>query len=67
MVGGNPPRCATPRPRPPLRRRESMDNANRSVGADDYCDFFCNWAYSALACLRMGMSGSASFHCARKS
>jgi hypothetical protein len=27
----------------------------------------CNFAYSALACLRMGMSGSASFHVARKS
>jgi ABC-type hemin transport system ATPase subunit len=23
--------------------------------------FHCNFAYSALACLRMGMSGSASF------
>jgi hypothetical protein len=28
---------------------------------------YCNFAYSALACLRMGMSGSASFHRAKKS
>ena len=27
----------------------------------------CSFAYSALACLRMGMSGSASFHSERKS
>jgi hypothetical protein len=28
---------------------------------------YCNFANSALACLRMGMSGSASFQRARKS
>ena len=28
---------------------------------------YCNFAYSALACLRMGMSGSASFQRAKKS
>jgi hypothetical protein len=28
---------------------------------------YCKFAYSALACLRMGMSGSASFHRVRKS
>jgi hypothetical protein len=28
---------------------------------------FCNLAYSALACFRMGMSGSASFQSVRKS
>jgi len=28
---------------------------------------YCSLAYSALACLRIGMSGSASFHSARKS
>ena len=28
---------------------------------------YCNFAYSALASFRMGMSGSASFHNARKS
>jgi hypothetical protein len=27
----------------------------------------CSFAYSALACFRMGMSGSASFHSVRKS
>ena len=27
----------------------------------------CNFAYSALACFRMGMSGSASFQRAKKS
>jgi hypothetical protein len=28
---------------------------------------YCSFAYSALACFRMGMSGSASFQSARKS
>ena len=28
---------------------------------------YCNFAYSTLACFRMGMSGSASFHKAKKS
>jgi hypothetical protein len=28
---------------------------------------YCNFAYSALACFRMGMSGSASFQRVRKS
>ena len=28
---------------------------------------YCNFPYSALACFRMGMSESASFHNARKS
>ena len=28
---------------------------------------YCSFAYSALACFRMGMSGSASFHSVRKS
>ena len=36
-----------------------------------YClfatDNYCNFAYSALACLRMGMSGSAFFHSVKKS
>ncbi len=27
---------------------------------------YCNFAYSALACFRMGMSGSASFQSMRK-
>jgi len=29
--------------------------------------YYCNFAYSALACFRMGMSGSASFQSVRKS
>jgi len=28
---------------------------------------YCNFAYSAFACFRMGTSGSASFHRAKKS
>jgi len=28
---------------------------------------YCSFAYSALACFRMGTSGSASFHSVRKS
>ena len=31
------------------------------------CRYHCNFAYSALASLRMGMSGSASFQRVRKS
>ena len=31
------------------------------------CRTYCNFAYSALACLRMGMSASASFQSVRKS
>ena len=31
------------------------------------CSCYCNFAYSALACFRMGMSGSASFQRVRKS
>src|SRR5215469_9015766 len=38
------------------------DGDYTAIGAVSYCSF----AYSALACLRMGMSGSASFHSARK-
>jgi hypothetical protein len=30
-------------------------------------EHYCNFAYSALACFRMGMSGSASFQSERKS
>lgn len=33
-----------------------------SGGRSDYCSL----AYSAFACLRMGISGSASFHRVRK-
>jgi len=37
---------------------------NRCVEVGSYR---CNFAYSALACFRMGMSGSASFQRVRKS
>ena len=36
-----------------------------SVGSD--LRPYCSFAYSALACFRMGMSGSASFQRAKKS
>jgi hypothetical protein len=32
-----------------------------------YLTGYCSFAYSALACFRMGMSGSASFQRVRKS
>ena len=35
----------------------------KSLSAGNYCSF----AYSALACFKMGMSGSPSFHKVRKS
>jgi hypothetical protein len=41
----------------PLRRNHGRDGASS----------YCNFAYSALACFRIGMSGSASFHSVRKS
>jgi hypothetical protein len=34
---------------------------------DSILNGYCSFAYSALACFRMGMSGSASFHRLRKS
>ena len=39
-----------------MRYRESQDHEG-----------YCNFAYSALACFGMGMSGSASFQRVRKS
>jgi len=33
----------------------------------EFHDGYCNLAYSALACFRMGMCGSASFQSVRKS
>jgi hypothetical protein len=32
-----------------------------------WLDGYCSFAYTALACFRMGMLGSASFHSVRKS
>jgi hypothetical protein len=40
---------------------QTVEDSNTSIA--DYCSF----AYSALACLRMGTSGSASFHRLKKS
>ena len=33
----------------------------------DFTEVHCNFAYSALACFRIGMLGSASFQVAKKS
>ena len=41
----------------------SFDNNFKKTDPSPYCNF----AYSALACFRIGMSGSASFHSVRKS
>jgi hypothetical protein len=37
------------------------------TGPLDWLFSYFNFAYSALACFRIGMSGSASFHSAKKS
>ena len=37
------------------------------VGFSNYWNSYCSLAYSALACLRTGTSGSASFQVAKKS
>ena len=37
------------------------------TGLQGFAIRYCNFAYSALACFRMGMSGSASFQSVRKS
>jgi len=41
----------------------AMQNSSHLFSSVDYCNF----AYSVLACFRMGMSGSASFQSVRKS
>src|ERR1700678_2015340 len=48
-----------------IRQLTKTRHANhpRFISLSGYCSF----AYSALACLRMGMSGSASFQRVRKS
>ena len=38
-----------------------------AIGVQMFGSHYCNFAYSALACVRTGMSGSASFHSVRKS
>jgi hypothetical protein len=41
---------------------------SKSLASDEgFFLFYCIFAYSALACLRMGMSGSASFQSVKKS
>ena len=57
----------------PRRGVQSLDV--RDVGTakvadtlyNDHTGCYCSFAYSALACFRMGMSGSASFQSVRKS
>src|ERR1022692_4021304 len=39
----------------------------KAAAAGQYFAAYCNFAYSALACFRMGMSGSASFQRVKKS
>ena len=39
---------------------------HKSIGVHVQIDY-CSFAYSALACFSIGMSGSASFHSVRKS
>ena len=47
----------------PLAEILGRTRANVNAAPPDYCNF----AYSAFACFRMGMSGSASFQRVRKS
>jgi hypothetical protein len=61
-----------PRSRPKASRADknldSKWSRQRSpAGQPVGCYYYCNFAYSALACFRMGMSGSASFQMVRKS
>ena len=46
-----------------LTSASRVNECKRLIASVDYCNF----AYSALACFRMGMSGSASFQSMRKS
>jgi len=51
------------------RVRAGMDDTNsvRKMVFTPKLVAHCSFAYSALACFRIGMSGSASFHIAKKS
>jgi hypothetical protein len=44
-----------------------FDNSSKKTKGKNTPRTYCNFAYSALAAMRMGMSGSASFHSVRKS
>ena len=49
-------------------RRETLrQEARTQFGPRSEHWFHCNFAYSALACRRTGIPGSASFHSVRKS
>jgi hypothetical protein len=66
-----------PRQMPPAGFRDSVGGSPVGVATADICSnqssahllksVHCSLAYSALACFRMGMSGSASFQSVRKS
>jgi hypothetical protein len=43
------------------------EELQRNDAGPDWSRLRCSLAYSAFAAMRMGMSGSASFHSARKS
>jgi len=47
--------------------RASSKTAASAMNQTKNTDFYCSFAYSALASFRMGMSGSASFQSERKS
>jgi len=59
--------------RRPSHCRPAQTQSTKSLGKSGSACYeqamktYCNLAYSALACLRIGMSGSASFHKVRKS
>jgi hypothetical protein len=48
-------------------RRVSFDKNSKQTTQKTNSRPYCNFAYSALAAMRIGMSGSASFHSVRKS
>ena len=41
--------------------------ASSTLRANSKIVRYCNFAYSAFACFRIGISGSASFHSVKKS
>jgi len=53
---------------PPRRYLNGLQESSRTPSvAERRPGNYCSFAYSALACFSMGMSGSASFHSVRKS
>jgi hypothetical protein len=72
LGSGFPPalRRGDSKPASPARERYLLITENYPQTASDigqYFSSYCSFAYSALACFRMGMSGSASFQRVRKS